>query len=291
MPMIGRCGRGEDNPGLGIMFAETNLRTGKNKISDFPSHQVGLTGYCQPEDDHMDALAITPLGYVLLSNADSNVETEKIQEAQEGFAECLCLNCEQNVMSKELNFEVPFSPPLPSCITKKTGKQSLRNELKTFAAHMVQQLEAFHKSQIPDYPEFNPKNHFGMFKARRMVLAFDEGFSVEHLDRLMGGDAIDGQFKFLKAKLDEYSKTDAWKDYLNALHIEEEELIDNRKNASAARKQEARARRTEGNAETKRQKIAAQADSHHPKTDGSRGRGCGKGIGCGRGRARGSWSS
>ncbi|KAI7956684.1 hypothetical protein MJO28_003779 [Puccinia striiformis f. sp. tritici] len=88
--MIGRCGRGEDNPGLGIMFVETNRRTGKNKISDFPSHQVGPTGYCQPEDDRMDALAITPvclciafamdnkLGYVPLSNADSNVETEKI---------------------------------------------------------------------------------------------------------------------------------------------------------------------------------------------------------------------
>ncbi|POW02933.1 hypothetical protein PSHT_11887 [Puccinia striiformis] len=113
---------------------------------------------------------------------------------------------------------------------------------------MVQQFEAFHKSQIPDYPKFNPKNRFGMFKARRMVLTFAKGFSVEQLDRLMGGDTIDGQFKFYKTKLNEYSKTDPWKDYLNALHLEEEELIDERKNTSAARKQEALARRTERNA-------------------------------------------
>jgi superfamily II DNA helicase RecQ len=51
--MIGRCGRG--SPGLAILFVELNCRSGKNSVEEFtePTHQTN--------DEHMDALAVTPV--------------------------------------------------------------------------------------------------------------------------------------------------------------------------------------------------------------------------------------
>jgi superfamily II DNA helicase RecQ len=64
--MIGRCGRGENNPGLGIMLVEPNRRTGKNKISDF-----GGQPSQQSDDDWMNAFAITPVCLRIAMSLDS----------------------------------------------------------------------------------------------------------------------------------------------------------------------------------------------------------------------------
>ncbi|POW02979.1 hypothetical protein PSTT_11419 [Puccinia striiformis] len=135
--MIGRCGRGEDNPGLGIMLVETNRRKGKNNVSDFPNHNAFKSGYIPSDDDWMDALAITPvclriafsidntLGYVPLSTA------ERDREIENNFSKCLCSNCDpesakllisalkylnldnfkDNIINRNLNFTVPVTPP------------------------------------------------------------------------------------------------------------------------------------------------------------------------------------
>ncbi|POW02424.1 hypothetical protein PSTT_11764 [Puccinia striiformis] len=324
--MIGRCGRGEDNPGLGIMFMETNRRNGKNKVEDFPNHEAFSNGYIQSEDDRMDALAITPvclriafaldnkLGYVPLHNADRHVVNEKTREAEKGFAECLCSNCDpssaeeliaalkhlhvgnfkENITSRKLNFEVPISPPLPkvtrprSCITKKTGKKKLEGELENFAVFMVQQFDKFHRSHIsPEYSEFKPSAHFGLFKARRMVLAFHKGFTAEQLDRLIGGDAINGQMPFLQAKLEDYIKTEQWKNYLVKLR-EEEQLANETKRKGITAKRQAALKRTaedsfntnQNEEETKQTKVGGPGRPRGSSTSRGHGRGRGRGRGC-----------
>ncbi|POW21539.1 hypothetical protein PSHT_02274 [Puccinia striiformis] len=296
--MIGRCGRGEDNPGLGIMFMETNRRNGKNKVEDFPNHEAFSNG----------------LGYVPLHNADRHVVNEKTREAEKGFAECLCSNCDpssaeeliaalkhlhvgnfkENITSRKLNFEVPISPPLPkvtrprSCITKKTGKKKLEGELENFAVFMVQQFDKFHRSHIsPEYSEFKPSAHFGLFKARRMVLAFHKGFTAEQLDRLIGGDAINGQMPFLQAKLEDYIKTEQWKNYLVKLR-EEEQLANETKRKGITAKRQAALKRTaedsfntnQNEEETKQTKVGGPGRPRGSSTSRGHGRGRGRGRGC-----------
>jgi hypothetical protein len=58
---------------------------------------------------------------------------------------------------------------------------------------------------------------FGLVDARRMALDFHNGFSLEQLDRLIGGDLINGHVKFLWERLQAYVKTRKWIDYLDQL--------------------------------------------------------------------------
>ncbi|POV99132.1 hypothetical protein PSHT_13634 [Puccinia striiformis] len=213
--MIGRCGRGEDNPGLGIMLVETNRRKGKNNVSDFPNHNAFKSGYIPSDDDRMDALAITPvclriafsidntLGYVPLSTA------ERDREIDNNFSKCLCSN---------------FTPPPPkvtkprSCINKKTGKKPLDGELENLAAALVEGFSEYHVSQINHtYSEFKSRKHFGIFDARRMALAYHNGFSMEQVEKVIGGEAIDGQMKFLQTELETYVKSRPFLNYLDDL--------------------------------------------------------------------------
>ncbi|POW05826.1 hypothetical protein PSTT_09407 [Puccinia striiformis] len=245
--MIGRCG-GDDNPGLGIMFVEKNRRTGKNKISDFPNHRAFENGYIPSDDDRMDALAITPvclrvafaldnmLGYIPLSNDDPNVISEKNREANNGFARCLCSNCEPesaedlvlglkylsianfkpNIVNPELDFLLPVLP-LPPKLTQ---------------------------PRSPSHAEFKPGERFRLFDARRMALAHHNNLSADLLEKAIGGESIDGQMDFLQSRIDEYVKTERFLDYLSKIN-EAREQGGAKKIAAAAKKQAAMARRAE----------------------------------------------
>ncbi|KAI7933445.1 hypothetical protein MJO28_017648 [Puccinia striiformis f. sp. tritici] len=231
--MIGRCGRGEDNPGLGIMLVETNRRKGKNNVSDFPNHNAFKSGYIPSDDDWMDALAITPvclriafsidntLGYVPLSTADPSVTAERDREIDNNFSK---YNFKDNIINRNLNFTVPVTPPPPkvtkprSCINKKTGKKPLDGELENLAAALVEGFSEYHVSQINHtYSEFKSRKHFGIFDARRMALAYHNGFSMEQVEKVIGGEAIDGQMKFLQTELETYVKSRPFLNYLDDL--------------------------------------------------------------------------
>ncbi|POW00163.1 hypothetical protein PSHT_13221 [Puccinia striiformis] len=281
--MIGRCGRGDDNPGLGIMFVEKNRRTGKNKISDFPNHRAFENGYIPSDDDRMDALAITPvclrvafaldnmLGYIPLSNDDPNVISEKNREANNGFARCLCSNCEPesaedlvlglkylsianfkpNIVNPELDFLLPVLPLPPkltqprSCINKKTGSAPLDGELENLAVELVKWFAGYYKENIsPSHAEFKPGERFRLFDARRMALAHHNNLSADLLEKAIGGESIDGQMDFLQSRIDEYVKTERFLDYLSKIN-EAREQGGAKKIAAAAKKQAAMARRAE----------------------------------------------
>ncbi|POV95158.1 hypothetical protein PSTT_16424 [Puccinia striiformis] len=231
--MIGRCGRGEDNPGLGIMLVETNRRKEKNNVSDFPNHNAFKSGYIPSDDDWMDALAITPvclriafsidntLGYVPLSTADPSVTAERDREIDNNFSK---YNFKDNIINRNLNFTVPVTPPPPkvtkprSCINKKTGKKPLDGELENLAAALVEGFSEYHVSQINHtYSEFKSRKHFGIFDARRMALAYHNGFSMEQVEKVIGGEAIDGQMKFLQTELETYVKSRPFLNYLDDL--------------------------------------------------------------------------
>ncbi|KNE89507.1 hypothetical protein PSTG_17036 [Puccinia striiformis f. sp. tritici PST-78] len=222
--MIGRCGRGEDNPGLGIMLVETNRRKGKNVVSDFPNHKAFASGYIPSDDDRMDALAITPvclriafsidntLGYVPLSNANPTLKFLNFE------------NFEDNIINRQLTFTVPVMPPLPkvtkprSCITKKTGKKSLDGELENLAVSLVKVFSEYHTAQITSsHSKFKAGKHFGIFDARRMALAYHNGFSSEEMEKVIGGEAIDGQMRCLETELEAYVKSRPFLNYLDDL--------------------------------------------------------------------------
>jgi hypothetical protein len=59
--MRGRCGRGEDNPILGIMLVEKTRLMGKNENNQFPNHEAFSNSYIKSKDNCMDAFAITPM--------------------------------------------------------------------------------------------------------------------------------------------------------------------------------------------------------------------------------------
>ncbi|KAI7955391.1 hypothetical protein MJO28_005791 [Puccinia striiformis f. sp. tritici] len=278
--MIGRCGRGEDNPGLGVILVEKNRRKGKNQISDFPDYKAFSNGYIPSDDDRMDALAITPvclrvvfnldnmLGYVPLHNSDPNVMSEKKREADNNFPPCLCSNCDpksaenlilalkhltvdnfkENILNRELTFAVPVPPPPPKvtkpqlCITKKTGKHRLHGELENLAVALVERFQQYFNRQIDAvHSEFRPRGHFKLSAARQMTVAYQNGYSLEQLEKLIGGEVINGQMVFLHAELEAHVKTQPFLNYLEEVQLAsgrggtQEQTLQKRKAARARR--------------------------------------------------------
>ncbi|OAV96746.1 hypothetical protein PTTG_26232 [Puccinia triticina 1-1 BBBD Race 1] len=263
--MIGRCGRGENNPGLGIMLVETNWRSGKNKISDFQTPMM------QSNDDRMDALAITPvclriamsldnlLGYVPLDKADPNVKLEKLREEENQFDVCLCSNCDpksarilfeafkhltkenfsKNITSRELSIDVPVPPKVQkvpttqSVVKADTGIKPLAGELERFAKFLVKEYADFHYTQIKaEHLEFDPEDHFGLFQARRVVVAFRGGASNKELQDLSGGEAHNGQMAHLLDQINNYVGRVSYMDYLEKLEREKKDAEEAKKKRS-----------------------------------------------------------
>ncbi|OAV98059.1 hypothetical protein PTTG_25784 [Puccinia triticina 1-1 BBBD Race 1] len=290
--MIGRCGRGENNPGLGIMFVENNQRSGKNEISDFK------TPLKQSDDNQMDAFALTPvclciamsldnlLGYIPLDNADPNVKLEKLREEEKNFTECLCSNCDPksgkllleafkhltvesfgpNVTSRELLIDVLVPPKAPKVSTSwlivkaKTGTKPLVEELKQFAKFLVNKFSRFHQGQIEtDHAEFDPEEHFGIFEAQRVVVGFRSGFSKEQLEDLSGGEALDGQTANLLKNINNYIKTVRYMDSLNELELEAQKAEEAKQQEISAKNQ-ATLERPQQKTEATKRKNAKQVE-------------------------------
>ncbi|OAV99443.1 hypothetical protein PTTG_25381 [Puccinia triticina 1-1 BBBD Race 1] len=212
--MIGRGGRGENNPGLGIMLVETNRRSGKNKISDFQ------TPIMQSDDNRMDALATTQLGYVPLDKANPNVKLEKLREEE----------------NQELSIDVPVPPKVQkvpttqSVVKADTGIKPLAGELERFAEFLVKEYADFHYTQIKaDYSEFDPEDHFGLFQARRVVVAFRGGASNKELQDLSGGEAHNGQMAHLLDQINNYVGRVSYMDYLEQLEREKKDAEEAKK--------------------------------------------------------------
>ncbi|KAH9443114.1 hypothetical protein MJO28_014450 [Puccinia striiformis f. sp. tritici] len=115
-------------------------------------------------------------------------------------------------------------PPLPkvtkprSCITKKTGKKSLDGELENLAVSLVKVFSEYHTAQITSsHSKFKAGKHFGIFDARRMALAYHNGFSSEEMEKVIGGEAIDGQMRCLETELEAYVKSRPFLNYLDDL--------------------------------------------------------------------------
>ncbi|KNE98975.1 hypothetical protein PSTG_07819 [Puccinia striiformis f. sp. tritici PST-78] len=269
--MIGRCGRGDNNPGLGIMFVETNRRSGKNKIIDF------VEPFKQSDDDRMDAL-----GYIPLDQDDPNVRTEKLREEEKNFTTCLCSNCDpegaknlvegfkylttdnfaENITSRNLLFDIPVSMVVPKATTTQspvkadTGKEPLDEELETFAEFLVSEFAQFHYTQInPEYSEFEPEEHFAIFEAQRVVVGFCGGVSNKVLEDLVGGGAHDTQMVHLLERLKEYTGKASYLDYVRQLEVEREQAEEEKRKKVAARNEATLERRRQKAEETKRKNV------------------------------------
>ncbi|POW18746.1 hypothetical protein PSHT_05506 [Puccinia striiformis] len=200
------------------------------------------------------------LGYIPLSNDDPNVISEKNREANNGFARCLCSNCEPesaedlvlglkylsitNFKPNIVNPELDFLLPVLSA-TQKTGSAPLDGELENLAVELVKWFAGYYKENIsPSHAEFKPGERFRLFDARRMALAHHNNLSADLLEKAIGGESIDGQMDFLQSRIDEYVKTERFLDYLSKIN-EAREQGGAKKIAAAAKKQAAMARRAE----------------------------------------------
>ncbi|KAI7948709.1 hypothetical protein MJO29_010374 [Puccinia striiformis f. sp. tritici] len=100
--MVGQCSR-DGQPGLAVLFVESNGPKGKNSVADF------VPGQKQSDKDWMEALAVTPvclhiafsmdniIGYIPLDFNDPQYQAEKHCEQLKGFAVCMCSNCMEYV--------------------------------------------------------------------------------------------------------------------------------------------------------------------------------------------------
>ncbi|KAI7944924.1 hypothetical protein MJO28_010619 [Puccinia striiformis f. sp. tritici] len=100
--MVGQCSR-DGQPGLAVLFVESNGPKGKNSVADF------VPGQKQSDKDWMEALAVTPvclhiafsmdsiIGYIPLDFNDPQYQAEKHREQLKGFAVCMCSNCMEYV--------------------------------------------------------------------------------------------------------------------------------------------------------------------------------------------------
>ncbi|KAA1114734.1 ATP-dependent DNA helicase sgs1 [Puccinia graminis f. sp. tritici] len=297
--MIGRCGRGENNPGLGIMFVESNRRTGKNKINDFDKP------FQQSDDDRMDAFAITPvclriamsldnlLGYIPLDNNDPNVKLERLREEGKNFTTCLCSNCEpdsaqelvnafkhlttdnfkENITSRDISIDVPVPPKVPKVATTRsvvkadTGKEPLDGELEEFSKFLAAKFANFHYTQIgAEHSEFEPEDHFGIFEARRVVVAFRGGASNEEIEDFAGGKAHKGQMEHLLNQINNYIGKVSYLDYLEQLEVQKHKNDKAKTKEVAARKQATLERRHQKAEETKRRNLEQAAANKRQKS-------------------------
>ncbi|KAI7952476.1 hypothetical protein MJO29_008107 [Puccinia striiformis f. sp. tritici] len=160
--------------------------------------------------------------------------SEKKREANNNFPPCLCSNCDpksaedlisalkhltvdnfkENILNRELTFTVPVPPAPPkvtkpqSCITKKTGKHCLDRELENLAGALVEKFQQYFNGQIDaGHSEFRPRGHFRLSTARQMAVTHQNGFSLEQLEKVIGGEVIDGQMPVLHAELEAHVKT------------------------------------------------------------------------------------
>ncbi|POV94386.1 hypothetical protein PSHT_16249 [Puccinia striiformis] len=196
----------------------------------------------------MDALAITPvclrvvfnldnmLGYVPLHNSDPNVMSEKKREADNNFPPAYALTGPQNAAS------TPQGHQATMCITKKTGKHRLHGELENLAVALVERFQQYFNRQIDAvHSEFRPRGHFKLSAARRMTVAYQNGYSLEQLEKLIGGEVINGQMVFLHAELEAHVKTQPFLNYLEEVQLAsgrggtQEQTLQKRKAARARR--------------------------------------------------------
>ncbi|POW15735.1 hypothetical protein PSTT_01971 [Puccinia striiformis] len=236
--MIGRCGRG-GNPGLAIMFVDPVRRNGKNKVSDFTNHEN------QNDDDRMDGLAITPvclrvsfaidnnLGYIPLSKEDPNVEREVAREIAAGFPACMCSNCvelspeavSRLIHMDNYNFErsivdpanipalglnVPFQR-VASGPAYRVAKGPLTSRLEEQAKYLPFEL---HTTKI-----------LNLDKARALVIAAEDSQPVTILERLIGGEVVEGQMLFLLDRIAHFKNGDAYLELLATERIQKQAVV------------------------------------------------------------------
>ncbi|KAH9448794.1 hypothetical protein Pst134EA_028091 [Puccinia striiformis f. sp. tritici] len=251
--MIGRCGRG-GNPGLAIMFVDPVRRNGKNKVSDFTNHEN------QNDDDRMDGLAITPvclrvcfaidnnLGYNPLSKEDPNVEREVAQEIAAGFLACMCSNCvelspeavSRLIHMDNYNFErsivdpanipalglnVPFQR-VASGPAYRVAKGPLTSQLEEQAKYLVGEFNTYFYQHFElSLSSYTPQKFFNLDKARALVIAAEDSQPVTILERLIGGEVVEGQMLFLLDHIAHFKNGDAYLELLATERIQKQAVV------------------------------------------------------------------
>ncbi|KAI7954799.1 hypothetical protein MJO28_005199 [Puccinia striiformis f. sp. tritici] len=251
--MIGRCGRG-GNPGLAIMFVDPVRRNGKNKVSDFTNHEN------QNDDDRMDGLAITPvclrvsfaidnnLGYIPLSKEDPNVEHEVAREIAAGFPACMCSNCvelspeavSRLIHMDNYNFErsivdpanipalglnVPFQR-VASGPAYRVAKGPLTSRLEEQAKYLVGEFNTYFYQHFElSLLSYTPQKFFNLDKARALVIAAEDSQPVTILERLIGGEVVEGQMLFLLDRIAHFKNGDAYLELLATERIQKQAVV------------------------------------------------------------------
>jgi hypothetical protein len=207
---------------------------------------------------------------------------EQLREEKENFTVCLCSNCDpdsakdlveafkhlttdnfnENITSREILIDIPAPPKVPkisksrSVVKAETGKEPLDGELEQFSQFLVERFSEFHYNKIDaEYSEFDPEDHFGIFEARRVVVAFRGGASNEEIENLAGGEAHEGQAKHMLEQINEYIGKASYLDYLEEFEIQNQETEEAKRNEVAKRNQATLERRRQKADETKRRNL------------------------------------
>ncbi|KAH9447418.1 hypothetical protein Pst134EA_029457 [Puccinia striiformis f. sp. tritici] len=253
--MVGRCGR-DGRPGLGLLFMERTRKNGKNKVSDFEE------GKGQNNDDRMDALAVTPcclrkvmtldnkVGYIPLSDDDTNIHTERAREDSLGFSKCDCSTCmpaEAEALIKGFqqltasNFDRglknPFSmskDPTVVILTRKRDKQAHKGTCRyplavarELVQHLIYQFDEFYYNLLSTRAEFPPGVFFGLTQAETIVASIDQvragdDHDTSLMEGLIGGEEFDGQMECLDLAISSWLESDYYK-----LYLRDQERMDN----------------------------------------------------------------
>ncbi|KAI7958064.1 hypothetical protein MJO29_006281 [Puccinia striiformis f. sp. tritici] len=198
--MMGRCGR-DGRPGLAILFMEKKRKFGLNSLEAIAKADK------EDDDVRMDSLAMTPVclriafsvdnlyGYIPMDRDDPNYLREEIREEAEGFSVCKCSNCapEEAELLLECmkvttvdNFDSILDHPkhLPDTDAARTSKKTTTRGgkandsgpnpvLDQFAGSLVENFNAFFRSQYKEATSFLPSQIFSGLEAHTIANSVD----------------------------------------------------------------------------------------------------------------------
>ncbi|KAH9823519.1 P-loop containing nucleoside triphosphate hydrolase protein [Melampsora americana] len=254
--MFGRCGR-DGRPGVGVLLVEERRRGAKNPPKEFGNVDGML------HDDRMDALAETPvclraamavdnyIGHIPVSFQDPHYVKELARQQAEGFAPCLCSNCEPEMAQEFVNAQHHATKDNFSDIILGTHLSSITHELCCTPANtsIKPNLKSIMTCPPSDKAQSMP---IMKYLVNTIVAAVDELYNLEDedgefvIDRrtifnleehawpivknagiiaqgvslrmILGSESIDGMFKLLLQCISDWQNSEFYQNHLNNIN-------------------------------------------------------------------------
>jgi superfamily II DNA/RNA helicase len=200
-------------------------------------------------------------GYIPVLEDDSNYQTEKRQQEHLKFDCCLCSNCNPKAAQKILNRVRLFNhnnfdnilnnPKIYSfdesesaqAIPKKKRKANKPTSkfssevVEKMAGNLVEEVESFYRQLVGSNTKTSSWVFFGLVQAKYAVHAFDQIHEPGLLSRTIGGEWFDGQIDHLLEFIDNYIKSNWFKECLFELGDNEKSWLAEKEKKQTQKKQ------------------------------------------------------